>query len=524
MAGIRWLDDPAPQQSGGIRWLDDSQDSPQSAPAEPLKIGADAFPDALREVLSGTDWGTRNIAGAGSAVVNAWEGIKGLAGQTDPNQVAAQKIIADEAPVGNIAGNVAMLAPTAMIPGANTVTGAATIGAVQGAMLTPGDMAKRAKAAAFGGVGGAAGAGLSRAMQATKPIAANPNVAALRAEGIGITPGQNAGGALRMLEDKLTSVPWVGDVINNARRRGVEDFNKAALNRVMKPLGKEATGIGREGFAAVKDGIGQSYDDVLSKLNNISADGQFVDDLANLREMVKTTGKSDQFDEIIEQTMLRKFTNAGRMSGENMKGVESALGKKSMQYRKSLDPDQQELGDALREAQNVLRQTVQRSNPSKAADLQKINKAYSDYARIRKAASMSGTAKNEGVFTPAQLNSAVRQLDQSAGKGAYASGNASMQDLTDPAMSVLPSIVPDSGTTGRTLASLASLSGLFGHVAGGAASVPAFLAYSRPGQAAINAGVNKVAKPATETLRSLLANNPNLSRLLGMSSAKLMGN
>ena len=37
----------------------------------PLKIGKEGLGDSLREVLRDTDWLTRNIAGAGSAVVNA---------------------------------------------------------------------------------------------------------------------------------------------------------------------------------------------------------------------------------------------------------------------------------------------------------------------------------------------------------------------------------------------------------------------------------------------------------------------
>lgn len=519
-------------------------DNSQQPAFTPKKIGAEAFADNLREVLAGTDWGPRNLAGAGSALVSGLEGLgigsqfvnalnatsNALTGGSLPtntnrnSNIAAQKVIAEEAPIGNIAGNVAMLAPTAFIPGANTVAGAGTIGALQGALLTPGDMAERAKAAAFGAGGGALGAGLSKAMQATKPITANKNVAALTAEGIGVTPGQNAGGALRILEDKLTSMPWVGDIINNSRRRGIEDFNKAAFNRVLKPLGKSTDEVGREGFAGVKQSIGSSYDEVLSKLNNISADSQFVDDLANLREMVKMTGKQDQFDQILEQSMLRKFTDAGRMSGETMKDVESALGQQSLNYRKALDPDQRGLGDALREAQNVLRQTVQRSNPANADELQEINKAYANYARIRKAAGMSGTAKNEGVFTPAQLNSAVQLLDQSAGKGSYASGGALLQDLTDPAMAVLPSIVPDSGTAGRSFANAFTPTGFMANAAGAVATLPAFLAYSRPGQAAINATVNKGIKPATESIRSLLAGNPDLARLLGMSGTKLVGN
>src|ERR1035437_5815694 len=61
----------------------------------PLKIGSAGFPDALKSTLSDVGWANRNIAGMGSAVVNAWEGLKGVIPgvQTNPDQVANQKII-----------------------------------------------------------------------------------------------------------------------------------------------------------------------------------------------------------------------------------------------------------------------------------------------------------------------------------------------------------------------------------------------------------------------------------------------
>ena len=144
---------------------------------EPIKLGQEGFADSLRQVLRGTDWGTRNIAGAGSAVASAWEGLKGLVPGvgSDQQNVANQKVIAEEAPIGNIAGNVAMLAPTAFIPGANTVTGAAAINAITGGLLTPGDLAERGMAAGLGALGGgggvAAGKGIGALYRAGKATA-----------------------------------------------------------------------------------------------------------------------------------------------------------------------------------------------------------------------------------------------------------------------------------------------------------------------------------------------------------------
>lgn len=514
-----WEDFQPAQESGP--WGDFT---PAEKPSKPLKIGKEGFADALREVLKGTDWGTRNIAGAGSAVVNAAEGLKGLVGQTNPDQVAAQKIIAEEAPIGNIAGNMALAAPTALIPGANTVTGAAVIGAIYNALTTPGDATERAKAAAAGGIGSALGAGLAKYAAGRAPIRPNADAELLAKEGISLTPGQNAGGVLKNWEDKATSMPFVGNVIQNARLRGIQDFDKAALNRALEPIGQQADDVGRAGFKSTKQAISDAYDTVLPKLNNIHQDPQFVDDMAQLKQLAGTMpkDKADQFNKILDYYVDSRFTPAGRMSGETMKQVESDLGRESIGYRGSPIPDDRKLGDALRQAQENLRQMVKRTNPQNADDLQKVNEAFSNYAILRKAASMTGTAKNDGLFTPAQLNNAVRAADKSAGKARYASGTAKMQDLTDPAMRVMPSSVPDSGTSGRLMADLTNPFNWPGLATKGALALPLMAAYSRPGAAAINATVNNGVLPLSELVRASIGNSPNTSRIGTMTLAELM--
>ena len=100
----------------------------------PLKMGKERFADDLRAELQGADWATRNIAGAGTAVSNLWERGKQAIGQGDEQAIQANRIMAEEAPIGAIAGNVALLAPTMMIPGANTIVGSGIVGGATGAL------------------------------------------------------------------------------------------------------------------------------------------------------------------------------------------------------------------------------------------------------------------------------------------------------------------------------------------------------------------------------------------------------
>ena len=146
----------------------------------PLKIGKEAMPDTLRGVLNDTDWLTRNIAGAGTAVTNAWEGLKQFVGKGDQAAIENNKIIEESAPVGSIAGNVALTALPFGVAGAG-VKAAVGVGAGMGALqpvegdqsldnIVKGKAINTAVGGALGGTGQAiankAGAFIGNKMQA----------------------------------------------------------------------------------------------------------------------------------------------------------------------------------------------------------------------------------------------------------------------------------------------------------------------------------------------------------------------
>jgi hypothetical protein len=98
--------------------------------------------------------------------------------------------------------------------------------------------------------------------------------------------------------------------------------------------------------------------------------------------------------------------------------------------------------------QSALRRMVERVNPEYQGELSKINEGYSKFKITQRAAGSVGA--HEGVFSPAQLHTAVKAQDQSKDKARFAEGNANMQDLSTAGKKVLPSTVPDSGTPFRT--------------------------------------------------------------------------
>ena len=222
-------------------------------PAAPVKIGKDAFPDTLRETLRGANWGTRNIAGAGTALANVWEGGKQLFGLGNEDNIRNQRIIAEEAPVGAIAGNIATYAPLALVPGANTVLGGAALGAATGAAQPTLDGESRLANAAVGGaVGGAVPAAIRAGKTAKAALidpfteagrtriagglinrtAANPQAAAQRmataqgqTPGFAPTAGQAADDAgIASLERTTRAVnPGAFDDVEKAQRQALAD-------------------------------------------------------------------------------------------------------------------------------------------------------------------------------------------------------------------------------------------------------------------------------------------------------------
>lgn len=225
-----------------------------------------------------------------------------------------------------------------------------------------------------------------------------------------------------------------------------------------------------------------------------------------------------QFRAIIEHNINKKISANGTFTGDSMKIAESVLGQKARGYAKSLDYDQQQLSDALRQAQANIREWVARQNPQHAQELRSINQGWANLKRIEGASAMRGAAKNEGIFTPAQLGSAVKSTGTKYGQ---ARGKNLMQDLSNAAENRM-STTPNSGTADR-LGAMANVLQLLKY---GATSplipigVAVRAAYSKPGVATMEALLTGRQgapwKKAAEGTRTLFSPS-DLARLLAGS-------
>lgn len=488
-------------------------------------------------------------AGVGKSISDVGLGLRSLIGQTEPGEVEEAR--RRDAPLmdtgAGFAGNVGGQIMTALAPGGavaglgkaagalgasragnalagvgasmmapTSLKGAAALGGAVGVAQPAVDAGERLQNAAFGGAGGAGGQAALRGLARVVQPKTSPNALAMLQEGITPTPGQMLGGGFKRVEEGLSSVPMVGQSIKNAQTRGIEDLNRAAHNRALKPVGESLPkGVtGREAVEFTQNALGRKYDEILPKLNT-EIDGQFIDELQSLRNMMGAEmgidpAMSQRFEAIVQGQLLQKMPKEGPpvFTGQTMKGIEGDFGRMASQFRSSPDPDQRMLGDALLEVQSILRGNVTRANPEFATELKAINEGYANFKRVQRAA--AGVGAEDGVFTASQLQAAVKALDKSKDKSKFAKGQALMQDLSDPAKAVLAPKVPDSGTPFR-LASMAGAGGVAGGALGGlvspggvaaAMAVPAM--YSRFGQNALATLLARrpdAAQPVSELLR-----------------------
>ena len=326
-----------------------------------------------------------------------------------------------------------------------------------------------------------------------KPAAAmispnvDPNVRALMAEGITPTPGQILGGGFKRAEEGLSSVPVLGDFIKSAQIRAVEGLNRAAINRSLKPIGDSlpADLKGREAIEYAKNALGDKYDKLLPKLT-VQADPVWTGQITNLKQIVQNSAINPNvkplFDKIIDGDILSKFQGQNAVTGETLKNIQTDLNNTIKRYSLSTDADQVLVAQALKEVRSNLLDLIRRSNPKSASELKAIDTGYANFKRVEKAAGLVGS--EEGIFSPAQLQSAVRASDKSKDKGRFATGSALMQDLSETGKTVLGNKLPDSGTPYRGMLPLflGGGAGAAGYPTIAAGLLTGPILYSEPGQ------------------------------------------
>lgn len=549
---ITWDDEPKPD-AGGIQWdgpavtkpaaikpaVTDARPDPTGTFGENLAAGLGQFFVKLgsggKQVLDDSAVWLRSQAGD-SALGRAVDEADRRLGLQSPEQIQAQGRQAEaerrqldqplDATWGGKLGNAAgALTLGAVLPG-STFAQAAGTGSFLGATEPVAEDGERLRNASAGALGGAGALGLTKA--AARVIRPNTDAAvdALVKEGVMPTPGHVLGGAAARVEDALTSVPILGDVIRLGQSRAVGQLNTAAINRSLAPIGMAVPeGVtGREAIQFADDALSTAYNRILPKLT-VRADPQFLQNVNALKQMVRTGSigpdEAAQFERIVQNGLLGKLRGQDALTGQTLKQIESDLGRVASMYRRDPSADKRMLGDAVLELQSMVRDWVQRSNPQFADQLRQINMGWANLVRVKKAA--ASVAAEDGVFSAGQLHGAVKAADRSKDKSAFAKGTALMQDLSESGRKVLGSKVPDSGTPTRLMTAAAGggLGAVLAPKAVVAAAAP-MVAYTPLGQRIIAELLTQRPASAEALAESVRLLGPYMSTL-GASTGQKIG-
>lgn len=419
--------------------------------------------------------------------------------------------------LGNIA-SPANLAISSGAPLAASLAGRVGIGAASGGLSaalnpTTGDdfWSDKAKQVGIGAASGGAMPLITGAIgRMISPNAStNQNLQLLRDEGVQPTIGQSLGGWANRVEEKATSIPILGDAISYARERARRQFNEAAINRATNPIGAQAQGVGQDAVRQAGDDIGNAYAAARNAMGSFQLDQQARQELAQINGMVQNLPPQQQRTFLNAVDAIRTdISPNGTITGNVFKRIDSKLGQDASRFSGASDPYHQQLGDALTALQNTISGAGRRANPQADEMFTAADRAYANLVRVEGAS--KAAMNSEGVFTPAQLNSAIRQADQSVRDRATARGTALMQDLGNAGQQVLGNRVPNSGTVDRAMLGLGSLGAGFVNPAIPLGLIGGASLYMSPVQSLLRGAVAARPQAAQTVSDSLLQASPRL--------------
>ena len=364
--------------------------------------------------------------------------------------------------------------------------------------------------------GGQVGSGL--AFGAALPLATgalgkilNPNliksdaVRKLEAEGINPTIGQILGGGWNRAEEKLQSLPIVGDMITNARNKTLQQFQDAAYNRALNPIGEKLPeGLtGRDAIAHVQSTLSDKYESVLNDIGAIKPDSLFTKQMDELKKMVQSM-KLPPDEEAKFMHSISGLSTKDALTSDAFKRIESNLSSNASTLGRG-NVFEQSIAPAVAQAKANLQDLLRRQAGDKAGELANVNKAWANFKVVQNAASKLGA--DSGQFNTSQLLNAVKTMNKSKDKSQFAAGNALMQDLAENAKNILGNKVPNSGTMDR-----AAMVHLLSRLGLGAGTAKLGMMFSPTALAGTAGLAGLYTQTGQKALKAALYNRPDIAR------------
>ena len=265
----------------------------------------------------------------------------------------------------------------------------------------------------------------------------------LKDAGVKPTVGQMAGGPLKAVEDRAVGI---APGARGAQARVMDQWQNGVINKSMEPLGVTIEGTGVDAIQAAQKALDDAYEAARDVMPEIQVKGStLAQDMAEgiaesaargLDEGVMRSVKSTYKDLIAP--MLKK----DKISTSDFQRIESKLNSRIAEANKNGKMD---LATEYRKFLQILREQAAKQSPEYAARVQKANQAYAMFADVEIAAGRAGG--DAGTFTPAQLQSAVKQGSSRRSKAR--GGEGPVADLAKAGVSELSPVVGNSGSAER---------------------------------------------------------------------------
>lgn len=305
--------------------------------------------------------------------------------------------------------------------------------------------------AAGGTLGGIAGRAAARGIGSALTGVRNADVQGLRAAGIPLTAGQALGGTAQRIENSLTSIPGIGDMVANRYRDGVAALRPAAVREAVSEVPNNITvTTGRDALDQGRAAVGDAYDSALGGVN-LTVDPAYRRELGAALQGANSLPQPlrDTFTSTMQNRVAPQFTNQS-IDGRGLQAAVQGLRRDSGDLIRRSEIQSDLFADRATDVEEALFNLAERQAPGTPGALQAANRANRGLSIVEEASARA--MNNGGDFTAAQLGQSIRQnARRFNGMRAMNSGKAPLQALQEAAQRVLPSVVPDSGTTGRAL-------------------------------------------------------------------------
>lgn len=491
-------------------------------PASSVEAGGEV-PLTMIERAAGSPYGafTANLADAVTAGTTTALGGDKARGALDAMQAMNPGASLAGTAIGGVAGAMgaetalATRAPAALARFAPRIADAlyGGLAGFNAADEGEGGMGSLAGAAA-GVAGGALGEGAARGLGAFTRGVRNPQVQYLRDRGVPLTVGQTVGDNGRIgqmvkgIEDALTSIPGVGNMIDARRLEGLQAFNRAAFQDAAPP-GATITDTGAAGLGQVRQAVSDAYSRALDPVSINANETQFIDDLddlvRNTQRIPNVNGARDAAMAGLESRIdgaINPVTDT--MTGRGFQEAYRGLARTAKERANS--DYGYEVGQVMRQGQDALGEVLERQNPGAFDGFIEANAANRRANVLAQA--INPNAADE-LITPAQLNRAdFNSTSKLTSRLNAASGNRPFFDLANAGQAVLPSKLPDSGTPKRVIVG-ALTTGTLGGAGYGLGGTEGAGAGTGLGLAATGALALGGTRGAQRAMTALLADRPD---------------